>query len=171
MPLARKEGLERQKAAGEILVYDLERNRAHCLNRTASLVWNHCDGKSTLEETARALEKELHIESGEEIVIFVLSQLRRAHLLQKPYGSLAATWQTRRDFMKKLKRLGISASMVLPLVTSIVAPSPAYALSCVPANGCGPAPNCVRCNPPNCNGLCCGNFCVSPFLARIFCGC
>ena len=39
LPAAREEGLIIQEMADEVLVYDRERYKAHCLNQTAALVW------------------------------------------------------------------------------------------------------------------------------------
>src|SRR6266571_4556339 len=36
-PLARKEGLVVKEVSGEVLLYDLDRDKAHCLNQTAAL--------------------------------------------------------------------------------------------------------------------------------------
>ncbi|MBV9278705.1 MAG: hypothetical protein JOZ41_01360, partial [Chloroflexi bacterium] len=44
-PRARKNGLIVRELEDEVLVYDLERHRAHCLNRAAGLVWKHADGE------------------------------------------------------------------------------------------------------------------------------
>ena len=172
MPLARKKGLEVQELADEVLIYDLDRHRAHCLNKPAALVWRQCDGVTTLADTARIVQRELDIPADPEVIVYILGGLRKAHLLEKPYGPVVPARQpSRRDFVKKLNKLGIAAAMMLPLASSIIAPTPAFAASCVPAGACGPAPNCTPCNAPNCNGLCCGPWCLPPFWAAIFCGC
>ncbi|PYS79821.1 MAG: hypothetical protein DMF70_12375, partial [Acidobacteria bacterium] len=54
-PLARKEGLVIQELPDEVLVYDLDRDRAHCLNETAAFVWQRCDGRTSTVEIARSL--------------------------------------------------------------------------------------------------------------------
>src|SRR2546423_15689116 len=46
-PRARDARLVIQELPDELLVYDLERHRAHSLNRTAALVWRHCDWKKS----------------------------------------------------------------------------------------------------------------------------
>ena len=38
-PVARKSGLVVQEMPDEVLVYDLNSNKAHCLNQTAASVW------------------------------------------------------------------------------------------------------------------------------------
>ena len=52
-PVARKEGLVIQEMPDEVLVYDLETNKAHCLNKTAAFVWNACDGKNSVAEITK----------------------------------------------------------------------------------------------------------------------
>jgi len=36
----------------ESVIYDLKTNKAHSLNRTATLVWRHCDGHTTVTQMA-----------------------------------------------------------------------------------------------------------------------
>ncbi len=48
VPIARKEGLVIQEMPEEVLVYDLDTNKAHCLNQTAAFVWKSCDGKNSI---------------------------------------------------------------------------------------------------------------------------
>src|SRR3954471_10513299 len=81
MPAAREEGLIIQEMAEEVLVYDRERYKAHCLNKTAALVWRHCDGKTTVAQIAGLLEHELKAPVDEEIVWLAMGQLQKARLL------------------------------------------------------------------------------------------
>ena len=48
-----------QALPNEVLVYDLERHRAHCLNQTAALIWKHCDRQTSMVEMIRILGKEI----------------------------------------------------------------------------------------------------------------
>jgi hypothetical protein len=43
----RKQGLVIKELPDEVLVYDLDRNKAHCLNHSAAEVWERCDGRTT----------------------------------------------------------------------------------------------------------------------------
>ena len=52
MPRARQIELHVEELPDETLVYDLERHKARCLNRTAALVWRHCDGQTGVAEVA-----------------------------------------------------------------------------------------------------------------------
>src|SRR5437016_10249683 len=55
MPRARKDGLVIQKLTDDVLVYDRRTHKAHCLNRTAAIVWEQCDGNSTVAQVAQSL--------------------------------------------------------------------------------------------------------------------
>ena len=57
-PRARKQGLLIERLPDEVLVYDLDRKKAHCLNGSAALIWNHCDGKTSVEGISRILQQQ-----------------------------------------------------------------------------------------------------------------
>ena len=59
LPRARQEELVVEELPDETLVYDLKRHKAHCLNRAAALVWQHCDGRTTSSDMAEILEQGL----------------------------------------------------------------------------------------------------------------
>ena len=59
LPRSRTENLVVRELDDETLVYDMDRNEAHCLNRTVALVWNQCDGKTTATQAARVLTRNL----------------------------------------------------------------------------------------------------------------
>ena len=80
-PRARRDRLLIREMGEEIVVYDLERHRAHALSRSATLVWRLCDGQKSIAELAAALEHELHSEVDDEVVWLVLNRLAQAHLL------------------------------------------------------------------------------------------
>jgi hypothetical protein len=52
LPRARTDGLVVKELTDEVLVYDLKRDKAHCLNLAAAAVWKLCDGRSTAAEIA-----------------------------------------------------------------------------------------------------------------------
>jgi len=72
-PKARTEGIVVRELPEEVLVYDLERHAAVCLNRTAALVWKRCDGRASVGELSRSLAAELQTEGGAE-------EIGRAHV-------------------------------------------------------------------------------------------
>jgi hypothetical protein len=128
MPRARTRGLVIERLAGETLVYDLRRHRAHCLNGTASLVWRRCDGRTTVAAAAARLERELQVSPAEGLVWSGLRQLARARLLAGPSAPIAGL--SRRELVRTLG-LGAAAAALLPIIESIVSPTAAEAASCV----------------------------------------
>ncbi|MBW1688466.1 MAG: PqqD family protein, partial [Deltaproteobacteria bacterium] len=66
----------------ELLVYDLERHKAHCLNPTAALVFKHCDGRTSVKQIARTLGSELEFAADERLVWLSLERLGKANLLE-----------------------------------------------------------------------------------------
>ncbi|MCS6860092.1 MAG: PqqD family protein [Abditibacteriales bacterium] len=129
LPEARKDKLLVQDVGDELVVYDQERHRAHRLNRTAAFVWRHCDSQKTAAEVAALLESELNVPANEELVWWTLNRLDKARLLQEPLAQPAeAASISRRQVVRKLGLVG-GLALLLPVVTSIVAPTPAMAAS------------------------------------------
>lgn len=151
-PRARAEGLVVRELPDEVLVYDLERHRAVCLNRTAALVWRHCDGRTSVARMSRLLAERLREPVADEVVWLALDQLGRDHLLRERVARPAELRGiSRRELMR---RLGLVAAVSLPLVTSIIAPTAAQAVSCLPTGAsCGAPADC-------CSGLCPAGTCV-----------
>ncbi len=129
-PHARSEGLVVRELPGEVLVYDLERHKAICLNRTAAVVWKHCDGRTDAAGIARRVGKELGQTVAEDVVWLALDQLGRDNLLRERAAQpVELAGMSRRELMR---RAGIAAAVALPVVSSIVAPTAAQASSCLP---------------------------------------
>ena len=133
IPAARRDRLVVKELADEVLVYDLERHRAHCLNPTAAAVWRHCDGQTTVAALAQRLRQELPTPVEEEVVWLAVEQLDKARLLSEGLprpGDRGG--MSRREVMRLL---GAAAVMAVPLVTTIVAPPSSAAVSCVGVGG------------------------------------
>ena len=144
-PLARKEGLIVEELPDEVLVYDLDRDRAHCLNETAAFIWQRCDGRTTAKEIAASLGKKVSAPVDEKLVWLGLNQLERNNLLARravPPPMLLG--MNRREMVRAL---GIAAAVAVPVVTSMVAPEPAQAATCIPAGQSG-CVNASQCCPP-----------------------
>jgi hypothetical protein len=138
-PSARHEDFLVEELADEILVYDLHRNKAHCLNRTAAFVWRRCDGQTSVADIAALLPAELGLPAEEDIVLLALEQLERIKLMREPLALSRADRSVSRR--KLLQRLGVAGGvgLLLPVVSSIVVPTPAMAASPmqVDEGGCG----------------------------------
>jgi hypothetical protein len=159
-PRARAGELIVRRLGDETLVYDRSTDRAHCLNRTASLVFHRCDGRTSPQELVRALGDELGgppdaVPAG--FVDLALERLGAAGLLEDVppnEGRPRVLAPSRRE---ALRALGTAA---LPAVLSILAPTPADAQTCIPRDGtcsssqqcCPDAPCCRQRGPrpPQC---------------------
>jgi len=168
LPQARRDGLLVQAIDDEVIIYDTERHKAHCLNRAAARVWEHCDGQATVGDLARRLSRELETPVDHQVVWLAVEQLQKAHLVAE--APRHAGGLSRREL---LKRLGVAAAMALPLVTTIRTPVAAQGASCA-AQGelCGPSAGGLPC----CPDLPCGQIvetgdcvCVPPATVFIPC--
>ena len=133
MPEARKQGLLVQELSGEVLVYDRDRDKAHCLNSTAALVWKFCDGKTPVSQIASAIEEEIKAPVDEDVVWLGVEQLNKTNLLvERAARPGHKSGLSRREVMK---RIGLAAAVALPVVTSIIAPTAAQAANCISSGG------------------------------------
>jgi hypothetical protein len=126
-PKRRQQGLVVRALPTEVLIYDTERHEAHCLNRPAALVWEQCDGLTPPVEIACKVAVILAAAIDEDVVLHALDQLETFHLLEAE--SPARPSFARISRRELIQRLGLAASVVLPLVSSIAAPVAAQAAS------------------------------------------
>jgi len=83
MPQARRSGLIIQELDSEILIYDQDTNKAHCLNQTAAKVWKYCDGETTVADACSALSRDLETPIDEKLVWYAVDQFSTDNLLEK----------------------------------------------------------------------------------------
>lgn len=146
-PRARRAGLQVQELDDETLVFDSTNDQANCLNATATLVWKYADGTRSVPDLANELTRALGTPVDQRVMWYALGQLSNKNLLQESavipneYGNL-----TRRGFLTKAGLVG--TAVAIPVIVSIVAPSPAHAQSgCVGFGG-----------PCTSDGQCCSGF-------------
>jgi hypothetical protein len=130
-PRAREEGLIIKYLPEEVLVYDLVREKAHCLNPTAALVWKYCDGNKTVKQIKDSIEKETQTTVDERLVWLALEQLQAFDLvvgeIQRPP---ILKDMSRREL---IRRIGVTA-VAIPVIISIVAPTAQAQASCAGSN-------------------------------------
>ena len=147
LPHARSDELVVTELDDEVLVYDKARDKAHCLNQSAALVWNYSNGKRTVSEIAAAMQNKLHSPVDEQIVWYALGQLEKDHLME---GHLPVPNElagiSRREFVKTMGKVAVAVTV--PIVISLTAPRAALAASCLP-NG----------SPCSSGTQCCSGFC------------
>ena len=147
-PRARQQSLIIKTLPDEVLVYDLDADKAHCLNRTAAFVWANCDGRKNVSEIARLLREEFQAPVDEKVVWLALEQLEKFNLLQEPAAKPAnLNGMSRRQVV----RLVGVAAIALPIITSIVAPCAAQAASFICCQNSPQCPPGMNCNVPDSN--------------------
>jgi hypothetical protein len=158
-PRARQEGLVVRELEGELLVYDLEAHRAHRLNRAAAIVFQGSDGRTTVRELATRLRRELAVPAADEAwVRLACARLTKAGLLERRAprtGDDARPALSRRELMRRAGRAA-GIALLLPVVVSIVAPTPAEAAASCVVNCTGQAfgTPCRNSNPSDCGIIC-----------------
>ena len=133
-PMARQTGLVVQDMPDEVLVYDLDSNKAHCLNQSAAMVWKSCDGTNSVADIVRQFDGKV----TEDFVWLAIDQLGENGLLANEIPP-RFKGQSRRQV---LKTIGLASMVALPVIASIVAPS----------NALG-AVNCRCVGPSDCTNL------------------
>lgn len=128
-PCARRTEVLSQKLSTETMVYDQVSHRAHVLNPTVSLVWEFADGRNSIDEIAQILHRQLGLPADRSVVLLALQELAESGLLQEPLqAEVGPERLTRRQVAQKLTLAGASLALV-PLVTSVLAPTPVMAAS------------------------------------------
>jgi hypothetical protein len=128
-PTARRENVYVEKLADETILYDKVNHQAHCLNATVATVWEHADGIRTVDDLAQILNDKLGIPMDCQAVLLSIEQLENSGLMETSQSTTASTdLRSRRHMARDLAMAGLSASL-LPLVASVLAPTPAMAAS------------------------------------------
>jgi hypothetical protein len=157
-PLARSIDLIVEELGDEVLIYDTTIDRGHSLSPDAARVWRACNGKTPVEQLSSRLGLD------QDTVDRALAELDSCELLEvKP--SIVADGSTRREVTLRLAKVGAAATAA-PLILSVVAPTPAMAVTlaqCLQAgiahsNDCGGSEPSGGCKSIGC--CCCAN-CIS----------
>jgi hypothetical protein len=122
----------------ETVVYDVESKQAHALSALASAVFADADGKTSIGELALAASARLGEPVDERHVLDALAQLEERELMVAPLR--VRNGLSRRDLVRKSAGVG-AAAFAAPLITTIVAPTPAAAVTAT----CGTALCCPCC--------------------------
>lgn len=147
-PKTRNENIVVQEMEKEILIYDLKENKAFCLNETAALIYQFCDGERTVSEITQTLNKTLKQSVSEGLVWLALDNFKKDNLLEEnEQFQIDFNGLSRRQVIKKA---GLASMTALPIVASLVAPIAAHAAS-------GLAALFAACTSPS---QCASNFCT-----------
>lgn len=166
LPQARTNGVLVEELDDEMLAYDQRDNSAHRLNRTAAVVWRHCDGTRDLEALVAVLQAEIGDVADEDLVLIALDDLADAGLIDDaPTRELHDRRLSRRRFIRRVGTVG-AAALALPVVSSIVAPTPAAAQS-----PCGESCACEFCQCSSCGTCTCTATCTCTGTCTCACTC
>ena len=150
LPKVRTTDLVLQKSGREMLIYDLNSNKATCLNETCAIVWNHCDGETS---TSYLIEQ---YDLTEELIAIAIDALQGQDLITANFASgVPGQRIERRRF---LQRTAAASTVALPIIGSLTAPESAMAQSCV---GPGTLPLGNHHCEPTTGGVCDGVLCCS----------
>jgi len=152
-PIARQSGLVVQEVPDEVLVYDLESNKAHCLNQSAAMIWKSCDGNTSVSEIAKLVENQAGGKVTEDFVWLAIDQLSENNLLEKEISS-GFEGTSRREVIKKI---GLASMIAIPVIASLVAPQSAMAAAscgCVAPGDCAAQTGCPSTSLCNGAGVC-----------------
>jgi hypothetical protein len=152
LPRARAEKLISKKVQDELIIYDLARDVASCLNSFAADVWDRCDGHSSPAAIAQALSQNGWGPVDERAVWLAIDKLSRSKLLDEPTKMPPSVLggASRREV---LRTLSLGAATAVPIVLSIKSPAAAQAATCSRLGepcGAGSGRNCCpgfQCNP------------------------
>lgn len=126
-PKSRRANVVVQDFENEVLIYDLAKNKAYCLNQTSALVWQNCNGNNSVSDISRELSRKSKIDVSDEVVWLALDGLKRDDLLEEgDEFEIVFNGLNRRQLIKKV---GLASMIALPVISSVVAPSAAAAQS------------------------------------------
>ena len=122
-----RENLLTHNSEEETLIYDLNRNKAFCLNHTSAIVWRFCNGKNSISDISKNLSNHFNIPVDEDFVWLTLDQLQKKELVKNvPKIPVELSGLSRRDIIKKI---GLGTMIALPVISSLIAPPAIHAAS------------------------------------------
>jgi hypothetical protein len=127
-PRVRQSDLFSEEIHGERVIYDDSNKKVHRLNPTMSWVWSHCDGSRTVDDLIAAMQGETGRDDARGLITSGLKQLGDANLLQPESVDLNALMAARSTVGRRAA-VAAGLSIAVPMMTSIIAPTPAAAKS------------------------------------------
>ena len=134
-PRTRQDNLISEEVQGERVVYDSSSKKAHYLNATLSWIWSHCDGSRTIDDLAVAMQ-DTGNNDARALIVGGLKQLADANLLEAESVDVNAL-VSQGSMVSRRAAVMAGASMVAPVMVSILAPTPLAAQSPAPGKDKG----------------------------------
>jgi hypothetical protein len=127
-PRVRQSDLFSEEIHGQRVIYDDSNKKVHRLNPAMSWVWSHCDGSRTLDDLIAAMQDETGNDDARGLITSGLKQLGDANLLEPESVDLNALMAARSTVGRRAA-VAAGLSIAVPMMTSIIAPTPAAAKS------------------------------------------
>ena len=112
-PKSRKDNLVVQELDGEVLIYDLQTDKAMCLNPTSALVWEACDGYRSVSEINDFVSEKLNSKGNEDLVWLALDQLKKEKLIEN--GSELKSRFVGMSRREVIRKVGLASAIALPM--------------------------------------------------------
>jgi len=154
VPVRRTTGLLESQVGDELVLYDVEDDRAHALNASALSLWRACDGTADVAALAGRLALD------PELIWHGLRELDRQGLFISTLPAGTGDRRIGRREMLKKVAVGSAIGLAVPTILSVIAADPAAAATCKTAGqACtGGQNNCIGAAQGNCcAGLKCCN--------------
>ncbi len=136
--------------SGEVIAYHRETHETHCLNPVAAQVWAAADGASSPSRISSRLSVSSSDGDPLDLTSRALTELKDAGLVDWVPDDVDLS---RRAAVRHVGA-GLAAAVTAPLVLSILAPTPAEALTCLASGAsCGSDAQC-------CSGRCVSGTCL-----------
>ena len=135
LPKARITQIIEQETNNELLVYDLQTNKAFTLNETSKNIFKACNGEISFDDLKRQYKY------TDDIIYLALDELKKNNLMEDDDYSSPFSGMNRREVIRKV---GLSTMIALPVILSLTAPSAAAAAS----------PGAIACSTPNSQCYC-----------------
>ena len=103
LPKSRSTNIVVQELKDEVLIYDLDKNKAYCLNETSALVWQLCDGKNTASEISDKISTQLRTLVSEDLVWLALDQFSKDGLLENDEMDMDVSFNTAQTTFKSIR--------------------------------------------------------------------
>jgi hypothetical protein len=127
-PRVRHSNLWAEELNEQYVIYDTHSQTVHGLNRTMSWLWSHCDGSRTLDDLIAAMQRDTGDDNARSLITVGLKQLAEANLLEPGSVDLNAV-MAEPSTVGRRAAVAAGLSIAVPMMTSIIAPTPAAAKS------------------------------------------
>ena len=146
LPHRRHEDLIVREIDRELLVYDRKTRKTVCLNESAAVIWQLCDGKTSIDDLSRRLSESFAVPPDPRLIQVALSDFARSRLLD-PKSVSDDVKISRREALAGVAGVPLA---LIPTVFALSAPTPAQAAASCRASG-------KACTA---NAQCCSKLCI-----------